>query len=203
MGAPKKAKVITASANNVLAALNAINADPTQHIVYTQQTPQPKAEVVITPEIKEYYKPTLDDFKLGLIYEQRWLNDWRESFLDEDHFDMSNGHCSFMVLLANLNQTKGAFYKIRFLDSTDILRLGFKRSTEDANVFTLQNCSITLNWESRFNITIKIDNDLIFRGQLLNSNELKTTLVTLGILVDQSRQFKFKQYGEEANKLKS
>lgn len=197
----KKKTTTTKIANSIDNALAAIE-NPTLPKQLLKTVEKEIVERVVYKPVKEYYRPLLDDFKLGLIYEQRWLNDWRESFLDEDHFDMRDGHCAFMVILANMYQTRGSFYRIKFLDAEDIERQGFKKDDEDDTKFVLQNCTILLNWRNTANVIIMIDDEVVFRGRLLNSLEFKQTLINVGILVDNNRLVKFKQYGDEATKIR-
>jgi hypothetical protein len=144
-----------------------------------------------------YYMPNLVDFNLGAIYMQKWAGNsngaWRETMLDEECYDMSLGHCEFMSIVSNVKRTKGGFYRIKFLDGEDIEMLGFKKVM--SGIYVISNCTLVLDWSSKFNVKVSVDDELIYRGRVLNLNELKGILLTLCILKDETRDGKFKQYG--------
>jgi hypothetical protein len=146
-----------------------------------------------------YYKPDLVDFRLGAIYMQKWAGSsngaWRETLLDEECYDMSMGHCEFMSIVSNVKRTKGEFYRIKFLNDEDVEMLGFKKT--GAGVYELSNCRVVLDWSTKFNVKVLVDDELIYRGKVLCLSEFKWVLCTLGILKDESRDRKFEQLGSE------
>ena len=143
-----------------------------------------------------HYIPDLLDFGLGAIYLQRWTGTggWRETILNESCYDMSLGHCEFMSIVSQVKWTRGELYRIKFLDGNDIEALGFEKDVTKGH-WILHNCKIILDWSSKCNIKVYVDDDVVFNGKLLNMFELKQILIYIGILADASRSLKFKQYG--------
>ena len=156
-----------------------------------------------------YYRATLEDFKVGRVFEERGLQmDWVTTVLTAGHFDLYMGHNQFMEILLNLHRFRNhkPYYRIKWLDAQDIEMFGFKLNTEnigntknqkDTVEYKLREYTLTHNPDSK-SVKIMADNDTpegihmetLFNGKVLDYNELKTLLEQLGIIISQDRHFK-------------
>lgn len=155
-----------------------------------------------------YYKATFDDFKLGTIYQERIGEGYITKVVNEESFELQpGGYNEFSEILYNLKRVEEdeyslPYYRIKKLDESDILSLGFIKQLDDDEIeeddpmeYKLGKYTLFFNSnESLLNIYMSVDNSLIrmFIGKVLNMNELTILLLQLGILESGIRNKKIK-----------
>ena len=170
--------------------MNSNSTDVSNNVEPVTQLAKDKNSLIQPLTESKYYIPSLSDFRLGTVYEQKWPvgGGWRVSILEDEQFDMSYGHCEFMTIASNMRWGKSV-YRIKFLDDDDVESLGFDKVKP--GVFEFKACTIILNWAERCNLKVYVDDDVVFKGRVLNISELKTVLTMLTILKDEERERKF------------
>lgn len=138
---------------------------------------------------KKYYKPTIEDFILGLDYETREVKneEWVSKKITRDSFMAQNGNLSEIHIIMHDLYTKDAKneYRVPFVTEDNLLDRGFTKSTplfigsELYNTYISKEIRITRK-EHEFNIKSK-EGDNMFEGVIINVMMLDKILESLDL----------------------
>jgi hypothetical protein len=140
-----------------------------------------------------FYVPDLCEFKIGFRYQYKQLDEmqWTFDIIKEEDYDIVNGDCRIAEIFRDLkSESKKILYRVKMLDSDDILLHGFSKTTpmfvhnKNYNMFTLRGKYNLILYndgrQSNVNISDNYDN-ILFDGIVMNTNDLEEILERLDI----------------------
>ena len=143
---------------------------------------------------KRFYTPDVSEFKVGFRYQYKQLDEvqWTFDVIKEEDYEIVNGDCRIAEIFRDLkSENKKVLYRIKMLDSDDVMMYGFSKTTpifvhnKNYNMFTLRGKYNLVLYndgrQSTVNISDNHDN-ILFDGIIMNVNDLEEILDRLDII---------------------
>lgn len=145
--------------------------------------------------MSKYYTPQLEEFYIGFEYEEyhdpihyKVKNDsyrkWNKKIFNGKHTIVRIHQQDDSVIDFFRPELNSEYFRVKYLDSSDIESLGFKETLKGLNQFCSNSFVINTDYSDENNCAILTilnkHEDIYFRGLVKNKSELKQLLYKFG-----------------------